>query len=71
MRQQNIIVLNMATGAESWYLADNPIQALVSAAILEDKRAGDLTNAFVRGRYESKVLYGKMSASLGDLAVRI
>lgn len=69
--KNNILVLNLATGEELHYVALTPVEALVSAAILCDKRAGDLANTFVRERYAKKILFGQRTASIGDLAVKL
>jgi hypothetical protein len=62
-------VYNLATGREYVYAGLELIDALVSAAILEDKRAGDLTNLEVRELYKKKLISGKSSLSIGDLTV--
>lgn len=64
------LVLNLETGAESYYTLE-PIEALISAAIEQDKRVGCLTDSFVRARYAKKILASTKTASIGNLAVRL
>lgn len=71
MRAQTVLVLNLATGEELHYVALEPTEALISAAILHDKRAGDLTNSYVRERYAKRITQSTKTASIGDLAVKL
>lgn len=70
--QQLAVVFNLSTDEESSYLL-KPIEALVSAAILADKRAGDLINEPVRNLYRRKIRLGPhhRHAFIGDLGVKI
>jgi hypothetical protein len=63
------LVLNLATGEEQTYTTA-PIEALITAAIMGDKRTGDINNPLTRERYRKMVIYGRWSASIGDFAVR-
>lgn len=65
-------VYNLATGKQYTYWGLEPAEALVSAAILEDKRAGDLTDKKVRSLYLCRVLEcQKRFLSIGDLTVKL
>ena len=70
-KPSSVMVLDMSTGAEMTYTGLTPIEALVSAAILNDKRCGDVSNGLVRAKYEKLILVGQRSASIGNLAVLI
>ena len=64
------IVRHMIDGWSAHYKLD-PIEALISAAIIEDKRTTNLTTEVVRDEYRQKIIFGKKTAAIGDLAVRI
>ena len=64
------LVLNLATGEESYYDLE-PLEALISAAIIEAKETSKLTNPLTRKRYAGKIIFGRETAGIGDLAVRI
>lgn len=65
-----VLVLDLATGAEEYYML-SPVEALISAAIVRDKRTGNLTDQRTRDQYRARILFGTHSASLGDLAVKL
>jgi hypothetical protein len=67
----NVVVMNLNTGKEYHYVSLSAEDALVSCAILEDKKASSLTDIRTRKQYENKIIYGKIHASIGDLTVKI
>lgn len=71
MSTQTVLVLNLATGEVQHYVDLEPTEALISAAILHDKRSGDLTHSFVRERYAKRITQSTKTASIGDLAVKL
>ena len=73
LRKENnvVAVFNLSSAREYTYVGLNPIEALISCAILENKQTSDLTDKNTRSKYESKIIYGKLSASIGDLTVKL
>lgn len=63
-------VWNLATDEEMLFTLE-PVEALISAAILKDRQCGNLTNPITRERYRKMILFGNVSASIGDLAVKL
>ncbi len=68
---QNVTVYNLSTGKEYFYVGLTPIDALISCAILNDKATSSLTDKNFRAKYAAKIQYGKLSASIGDLTVKL
>ncbi len=64
-------VINLSTGKEYTYVKLSPIDALISCSMLENKQAGSLLNQKAREQYKTKIIYGKRTAAIGDLAVII
>jgi hypothetical protein len=64
-------VVNLSTGREYTYVKLSPIDALISCSMLENKQTGSLLNQKVREQYKTKIIYGKRTAAIGDLAVII
>lgn len=46
-----------------------PIEALVSAAMIEDCNAHKLVDGETRQQYRNQITYGQLSARIGNLAV--
>jgi hypothetical protein len=67
----SVLVFNLSTAKEYYYSGLTPIDALVSCSILENKQASSLTDKSTRAKYESKITYGKLTASIGDLTVKL
>lgn len=70
MPNQSVTVLNLATGQEQIYTNLTPLEALISAAITQDE-PHNLTNTITRKRYAAAIIYGEISASIGDFAVKL
>lgn len=66
-----VTVLNMSTGEESCYLNLTPIEALISAAIMQARETSNLTNPLTRKRFSNKIIFSKITASIGDLGVKL
>ena len=67
----NTTVYNLATGEELIYVGITPRDALISAAILHNREANNLTNPLTRDRYEKRIITGRYGISIDDLAVKI
>lgn len=67
----NVMVMDLNTGKQFDYVSLSPKDALISCAILNDKKTSSLTDILTRKQYESKIIYGKLTASIGDLAVKL
>ena len=63
-------VYNMANNTIETYCCA-PVEALISAAILSDKRTGDLTRHSVRRDYRKKIRQGRYYMYIGDIAVKL
>lgn len=61
-------VYNLETETEYVFCLE-PLEALISAAILEDKKASLLTDAATRKKYSQKIRHGILSSTIGDLSV--
>jgi len=66
------IVKHMTEGWSAYYKLDH-IEALVSAAIIEDKRTSNLTTEKTREEYRKKVIVcsSGLFAGIGDLVVTL
>lgn len=65
-------VLDLANNNErTFFNALSAIENLITAYMIDTGMASQIHNQRMRDRCRSKVLRGKISASLGDLAVKI
>jgi hypothetical protein len=71
MKDTSVMVINLSSDKEYTYAGLKPIEALVSCAILNDKATSSLTDKNFRAKYEAKIIYGKLTASIGDLTVKL
>jgi hypothetical protein len=67
----DVTILNLSTGREYFYVGLNPIDALVSCSILENKQTSSLTDKAFRAKIAENIVYGKLTASIGDLTVKL
>lgn len=68
---KSILVVNLADGTEQTYVGVDPVEALISAYLIGNKMSLNLSNPITRKNALKKVVFGKVSAGLGDYAVRI
>jgi hypothetical protein len=66
-----VLVFNLSTAGKYYYSGLTPIDALISCSILENKQVGDVSNKVTRSKYASKIIYGKLTASIGDLTIKL
>ena len=64
------LVLNLATGEEQYYTCQ-PIDALVTAAILGSDQASQVSNPITRAKFSKRIVYGKTTAGIAPFAVQI
>ena len=59
-------VHDLASGTVQFF-STGPEDALISAAIMADRRTGSLTDTKTRDAYRARIISGKRSISIGDL----
>jgi hypothetical protein len=64
------LILNLATGEEQIYTCE-PLDALISAAILASNQASQVSNPITRNKFSKRVIFGKNTAGLDDFAVKL
>ena len=69
LKTNEVIVLSLVDNLEYTFVGIDCIDALISQAILNSNQHMQVSNNMTRAKYRKKVLYGRYTASIGDLAV--
>ena len=65
------IVLNLADGTEQVFKGISSLDALVSAFLIGEGFSLSLSNELTRSNASKRIIFGKISAGLGDFAVKL
>ena len=65
------MVLNLADGTEQVFKGISSLDALVSAFLIGEGLSHLLTNELTRSNASKRIIFGKISAGLGDFAVKL
>ena len=64
-------VFNLFTGEESCFKNTDPKEALITAAIIDAGEPELISNPLTRKRYAKKIIAGKFSIGIDNVAVQI
>ena len=66
-----IIVYDLSTRQEQTFYGIEPLEALISSAMLKADEVDLITNHLSRERYRKRILIGQISAGLDDFAIKL